>query len=91
MEEDEMKLLLQHYASKGDFIYFDKPNKNETFIVLDPQWLSKQLSRVINYEEVIPNGIISHDHLNQVFGKENVKTILHFNSISTTNWKINGR
>ena len=48
MEEDEMKLFQQHYTSKGDFIYFDKPNKNETFIVLDPQWLSKQLSRVIN-------------------------------------------
>ena len=84
MEEDEMKLFLQHYTSKGDFIYFDKPNKNETFIVLDPQWLSKQLSRVINYEEVIPNGIISHDHLNQVFGTENVKTILHlFRDTST--------
>ena len=84
LPEKDMKQFLQHYASKGDLIFFDKPNKNENFIVLDPQWLSTQLSKIINYEEVIPNGIVSHDRLNQVFGKENVKTILHlFRDTST--------
>ena len=84
LPEKDMKQFLQHYASKGDLIFFDKPNKNENFIVLDPQWLSTQLSRIINYEEVIPNGIVSHDRLNQVFGKENVKIILHlFRDTST--------
>ena len=82
--EKKMPLFLQHYASKGDLIYFNKPNINEIFIVLNPQWLSERLCQVITYKKEITKGIISHDYLNQVFGKENVKKILHlFRDTST--------
>ena len=86
MTEEVVRLFLQHYTSKGDLVYFDKLDKNENFIVLDPKWLSSLLCGVITYKEIpeIKGGIISHDHLNKIFKRKNVKQILHlFRDTST--------
>ena len=86
MTEKEIHLFLQHYASKGDLIYFNKLNKNENFVVINPQWLSDQLCRVITYKDIpeITEGMISHAHLSQIFQQKNVKQILHlFRDTST--------
>ena len=86
MSEDDLLPFLKYYTSKGDLIYFDRPNKDEAFIILDSQWLSKQLRQVITYKDIpeIKGGIISHDYVNHVFGKENSKQILHLFRYTST-------
>ena len=69
-----------------DLIYFDKLNQNENFIVLNREWLNKQLHGVITYKSnpEISEGIISHDYLNKIFKGKTFNQILHlFRDTST--------
>ena len=84
--EEKIHVFLQHYASKGDLIYFYKLNRNENLIVLNQQRLHDELCRVITYKDIpeITDGIITHTHLNQVFYRKYIQQILHqFRDAST--------
>ncbi len=67
---DEQAILAQWLHELGDILYFQQEDELNDVVILEPQWVSAYISRVLESEEVIgSNGIFTRAHMDELWSE----------------------
>ncbi len=76
---DSSAVLSQWLHDLGDIIYFKEDEELNDMVILDPQWLTKYVYRVLESEEVTEGlGIFTRDHMVEVWSDLDANLRDHF-------------
>jgi len=66
LEETSAKVLAQWMHELGEILYFTEDSELNSMVILDPQWVTEVISKVLESEEVIKKkGVFTHKHMNE--------------------------
>src|SRR5262245_28834839 len=65
---DEAEVLAQWLHELGEILYFSDDEELNDIVILNPQWATQAISRVLDSEEVIANhGLFTRKHMDQLW------------------------
>src|SRR5262249_7585666 len=65
---DEAEVLSRWLHELGEILYFSDDEELNDIVVLNPQWVTQAISRVLDSEEVINNhGLFTRKHMDQLW------------------------
>lgn len=68
VERDDAEVLAQWLHELGEILYFRDDEELNDIVILNPQWVTQAISRVLESEEVMNNrGLFTRRHMNELW------------------------
>jgi Leucine-rich repeat (LRR) protein len=68
VERDKVPILAQWLHELGDLLYFKDDDELNDIVILNPQWVTQSISRVLESEDIINNlGLFAREHMNALW------------------------
>lgn len=68
VEDDEISILTQWLHELGDLLYFHHDDELRDVVILQPEWVSGYISRVLESTELIASkGVLTREHMNHLW------------------------